>query len=141
MPNGVLKQKRLSSAQSGQNLVEFMLSLPFILIIFLFVVEAGRAWFFYEAVKMAANEGAQTAAVYQSPSIGRTAVIRKLQIAGIPPTGTPQVTQVPNQHAYQVSVTANFVPLFGAAHFPLAGNDLFTGFPISYTALKQYAVY
>lgn len=125
----------------GQNLVEFALTLPFILVFFFFIAEVGRAWFFYEAIKMAATDGAHTAAIYQNPTVGATAATRKLQIAGITPAAPPQVTQVKDQHVYQVTVTANFVPLFGAMRFALVGVNLFTGFPIRYTALKEYSVY
>ena len=103
----------------GQNLVEFALSLPFILIFVFFVTEAGRAWFFYQAIKMAATDGAHTAAIYQNP----------------------MVTQVPNQHVYQVTVSANFKPIFAQPNLPIVNAKLFTGFPITYTALKEYTVY
>lgn len=125
----------------GQNLVEFALSLPFILIFVYFVTEAGRAWFYYQAIKMAATDGAHTAAIYQNPMVGRQATLKKLQAANIQPTSMPQVTQVPNQHVYQVTVTGNFQPIFAQPNMPIVNAKLFTGFPITYTALKEYTVY
>ena len=126
----------------GQNLVELALTLPFVLIMVFAIVDFGRAWITYESAKVAANEGVHAASEYHNSAVGQALLTQKLQAAGL--TGNGAVTQVQNQHAYQVNVTVQFTPLFASMVMPLAGANakiIPTAFPITYSAVDEMAIY
>jgi Flp pilus assembly protein TadG len=127
----------------GQNLVELGLTLPFVILLLFFIIELGRAFFVYNAAKMAANEGAHAATVYQNPSVGRTQLTRKVSAAGLTAT-TATVSQIPNQHAYRADVTVPFKPFFGGISIPTVSGSIPIipkQFDIQYTAIENVAVY
>lgn len=131
---------RRQSAQKGQNLAEFGLTLPFLLIFFLFTVEIGHAWWTYNAVKMAATDSAFTAAEYHNEFAGQNLGNQKLQAAGI--TGNVAVTQVAGRHAYQANASGQFTPwVLSQVTMPFVGTFSFGNFNVQYTALKESAVY
>lgn len=134
--------RRKRAAHRGQNLVELVLTLPFILIFLFFIIDVGRAWMVYEGAKMAARDAAYTAAIYHNASVGQTQLSNKLLAGGMNGSGT--VKQVPNQHAYQVNVQVRFTPLFAQLTIPtLSGPQkiLPASFPVSFTAVTDVSVY
>jgi hypothetical protein len=127
----------------GQNLVELALTLPFVLLMILFIVEMGRVWFAYEGAKMAATEGAHAASLYHNPEVGKNLLDKKLAAAGLE-VKQAVVEQIPNQHAYRANVVIRFTPLFGELAMPTVGGKvtfLPAGFDISYSAVDDVAVY
>jgi Flp pilus assembly protein TadG len=62
---------------SGQSLVEFALILPVLLLIFMGILDFGRAVFAYNALSNAAREGARVAIVDQSTSGGVSAAAQR----------------------------------------------------------------
>src|SRR5262245_37453717 len=112
-------------SQKGQNIIELALTLPFVLIMVLFIVETGRVWVAYEGAKMAATEGAHVASLYHNPQVGTDQLNKKLQEAGLE-VKQAAVTQIPNQHAYQANVTIRFTPVFGALALPTVGGNVLT---------------
>jgi len=61
---------RRRSGRSGQSLVEFALSLPIILLLFMAIFDFGRAIFAYNTVSNAARDGARVAIVDQRSTAG-----------------------------------------------------------------------
>jgi len=134
---------RKRACHRGQNLVELVLTLPFVVIMLFFIIELGRAWMAYEGAKMAARDGAYTASIYHNASTGQTQLDNKLAAAGLT-VKTAKVSQVPNQHAYQADVTVTFSPFFGSVTIPtLSGpiSILPAQFDISYQSITDVAVY
>ncbi len=131
------------SATKGQNLVELVLTLPFVLALLFFTIDLGRVWMVYEGAKMAARDAAYTAAIYHSASVGKTQLDNKLAASGLD-VKTATVKQVTNQHAYQVDVTVSFKPLFAQLSIPtLAGPQAIipNGFDVNYAAITDVSVY
>lgn len=127
-------------AAKGQNLAEFGLSIPFLLIFFLAIVEISHAWWTFEAVKMAANDSAFTAAAYHNEFAGQNLGNQKLQAAGI--TGNVTVIQMPGQHAYQADASGLFSPwILTQVTMPFIGTVSMANINIQYTAMKEAAVY
>lgn len=128
---------------SGQNLLELAFTFPMVIVLMFFIVEVGRVWFAYEGAKMAANEGAHAASMYHNPHVGKALLDKKLAATGLK-VGSAQVNQIPNQHAYQASVTVQFKPLFGGLSIPSLGGNLTilpSSFNISYSAVDESALY
>lgn len=137
--NATPKKRR---AHRGQNLVELVLTLPFVLLFIFFIIDVGRAWMTIEGAKMAGRDAAYTAAIYHSASVGQTQLNNKLSAVGMQGTGT--VRQIPNQHAYEANVNATFTPLFAQLSIPtLTGpvRILPASFPVTYTAITDVSVY
>lgn len=133
---------RKRQAHRGQNLVELVLTLPFVLILIFFIIDVSRAWMAYESAKMAARDAAYTASIYHNASVGQTQLNNRLAATGLKGKGT--VTQVPNQHAYQVSVDATFTPLFAQLTIPTLSGPikiLPASFPVTYSAITDVSVY
>lgn len=143
MQTRVSPEQRIRRGVPGQNLVELALTLPFILLMILFIVEMGRVWFAYEGAKMAATEGAHAASVYHNPEVGKNLLDKKLAAAGLK-VNQATVEQIPNKHAYRASVSIRFTPLFGELAMPTMGGKVTfipAGFNISYSAVDDVAVY
>ena len=62
--------ERTKQARNGQGLVEFALILPVLVLIFMGIVDFGRAIYAYNAVSNAAREGARTGIVDQGTTGG-----------------------------------------------------------------------
>lgn len=130
-------------APSGQNLVELALTLPFVLLLVFFLIEVGRIGFVFQSAKLAAAEGAHAAALYHNVQVGKLQMTNKLAATGLT-NGTASIRQVPNQHAYQASVTVGYTPFFADFGMPtLSGKiKVFPGkFDIAYTAVEDIGLY
>jgi Flp pilus assembly protein TadG len=128
---------------TGQNLVELVLTLPFVLILVFFIIEAGRVNFTFQGAKMAVMSGAHTAALYHNAAVGKQQLDNKLAATGLTAT-TASVVQLPNRHAYQATVTVHYAPFFGGVSIPtLSGpvSILPSQFDITYNAVEDVAVY
>jgi Flp pilus assembly protein TadG len=135
-------QRRRGSSR-GQNLVELALTLPFVIIMLFFIIELGRVWFVYEGAKMAALEGAHTAAIFHNDTVGESQLNKKLAAAGLN-VKSSNVSQVANQHAYQADVTVGFSPFFGGLSIPTLSGPISIipgDFDITYTAIEDVAIY
>lgn len=133
---------RRRASHQGQNLVELVLTLPFVLVLIFFIIDVGRAWMVYEGAKMAARDAAYTAAIYHSASVGQTQMDNRLAAGGW--EGSGDVSQVPNQHAYQANVNVTFTPLFAELTIPTLSGPrkiLPASFPVTYNAITDVSVY
>jgi Flp pilus assembly protein TadG len=135
--------QRNRACQRGQNLVELVLTLPFVVLMMFFIIELGRAWMVYEGAKMAARDGAYTASIYHNVDAGETQLKNKLDAAGLT-TKTYKVSQVRDKHAYEANVTVTFSPFFGGLSIPTLSGSISilpSEFDISYTAVTDVAIY
>ncbi len=123
-----LKQKRLKR-ERGQNLVELVLTLPFLILIIFGIVEMGRVWQTYQGAKMAAVDGAYTASVFQDEVLGETQIQSRLDQAGITYTAY-DIVPIKNTSGnnvtvgYKASVTAEFRPVFGGFKLPTLSTPI-----------------
>lgn len=120
-----------------------MLTLPFVLVLIFFIIEAGRVNFTLQGAKIAAMSGAHTASLYHNAATGKQELDSKLAATGLTAV-TASVAQVPNQHAYQATVTVRYSPFFGGVSIPtLSGriSILPSQFNITYNAVEDVAVY
>jgi Flp pilus assembly protein TadG len=127
---------------AGQNLVELMLTLPFMLLLLFLLIEAARMAFIYEGVGIAARQGAQAASAYHSVATGLMHVKQVLAATGLT-AKTASIVQVPNQHAYEASVTVTYEPLLNL-NIPIMGSNgkISPGsVDISFTSVPDVAVY
>jgi hypothetical protein len=127
----------------GQNLIELVMTLPLVLLMIFFLIECVRIAFTYQAVAIAARQGAQFAATYHASAMGLQQMKRTLSASGMTAT-TTTVTQVPNTHAYESSVTVKYAPLFTGS-FPIMGAGSVKtspgSFDVSFTAVPESGVY
>jgi Flp pilus assembly protein TadG len=80
---------------AGQALAEFALVIPLLLLLFMGVLDFGRAIYSYNAISNAAREGGRTAIVNQTPGDIRTRAAAQATAVGIDPATTacdPAVT-------------------------------------------------
>lgn len=129
-------------ALRGQNLVELVLTLPFMLVLIFFIIDSGRAWMTYESAKMAVRDAAYTASIFQNPEVGQKQLDNKILLSGL--KGSGEVVQVPNQHAYRASIEVEFTPLFGELAIPTISGPirlLPATIPISYENVTDVALY
>ncbi len=140
-----VKAKR--RARRGQNLVELALTLPFVLVLILFIIEFGRLWYTYEAAKVVAMEGAHVAAMYHNLASGKQqmdskmAVFTKQDIAFT----VASVGQVLNKHAYEATVVVTYQPLCFGISFPTLNGQKVSiipeNFDITYNAVEDVGLY
>lgn len=134
------------SAQ-GQNLVELVLTLPFLLILVFAVIEMGRVWQVYESAKTAAMDGAYVASVYQDPIMGQQQIQTRLNTANIAYTNVSVQPVNSAQGAiigYQSNVTVIFIPLMGGISLPTLSGPISiipNQIPITYRNISYNSVY
>lgn len=110
----------------GQELVEFALVLPVLLLVVMSILDLGRAIYYYSAVHNSAREGARYGIIYPDDFPGIEDVVRTkavgLDIAEL--TITPAR---PDEQTIQVTVTFRFqvvTPIVGAL---LGSNEVTLG--------------
>ncbi|MGE0200305.1 MAG: TadE family protein [Candidatus Melainabacteria bacterium] len=128
---------------AGQNLIELALTLPFVILILFFMVELSRAWFVFEAAKMAAVDGAQTAAMNHNPTAGLQQLDKRLADAHLT-VKARTVTQVAGRHAYEAAVTVVFEPVFGGLTVQTLSGPMEIipeAYDVTYTDIKTASVF
>ncbi|MDX2084447.1 MAG: TadE family protein [Candidatus Melainabacteria bacterium] len=134
--------KRACNRAWGQNIAELALTLPMVVVAIFATVEFGRAWQAYQAAKMAALDGAYTAAMYQNTGAGTLQISRRLLRANLIPLAFG-VQAFDNDQAYQARVTTMFRPAFAGLNVNVFGNNIQiipNAFPISYESTRFYSV-
>lgn len=126
--------KKLKSKPQGQSLVEFSLLLIVLVIIFMLVMDLGRAMYIYSAITNAAREGARYAIANQPSSSYPLGSILSdsedvaeeyaIGVDGVSATATAlEYDALSEYYLYtSVMVTANYVPVT-----PLIGDLLGSG--------------
>jgi TadE-like protein len=111
--------RKLRRAQ-GQNLVELVLTMGFVVIFLLSGIEVGRAWHAYHVTRAAAFDGALTAAQSQSTAFGEAKIDERLAAVALPVVNRT-VTPLNDGQTYQADVSVRFVPLFAGATATVPG--------------------
>jgi Flp pilus assembly protein TadG len=125
-----LRQRRHTQPfrhQAGQNLVELALVLPLFLVMLFMIGEFGRAWYTYNAAKMAAMDGSYTAASRHNASAGQTQCSARLAQSNL--GGNCTVNALASQFSYQAQVNVTFTPLFGGVSIPTVGGTAISIIP------------
>jgi Flp pilus assembly protein TadG len=105
--------------QRGTSTLEFVVVLPFLLLIFLVALELSRAWLTVNIMTNAAREGARWGAVTETfDNVGAVARITEiLTAANLTASPPPSVTCAPatceRDSQVTASVTINFEPVAG----------------------------
>jgi len=105
------KSRHIFRHESGQNLVEFALVLPILMLIILGIVEFSWAWLQTNTATSAAREAARVAAVTTSPYSTAAAEARArtvLQNAGIDSGAATVTISAPDAATQQITVTVQF---------------------------------
>jgi Flp pilus assembly protein TadG len=127
-----LSRARSNVHEAGQELVEFALILPLLLLLFLGIIEFGRAILTYNTIANAAREGARHGIVDSNEGNIRTAALR-LTAGVVCSGGSPPTVSFPAPPAgtIQVTVSCRFQTVVGT--FIPALADV----PLSSTATMQ----
>ena len=110
-----MRRKRIKF-QSGQDLVEYAIIFPIMILILMGIFDLGRVGYYYSALTNAAREGARYGAVFPDDLPGIAGAVCRLSI-GVdldcpnPPAGTMSVTKVNNDKYIQVSLEYKFAPV------------------------------
>ena len=134
---------RKHRASHGQNMMELVLTLGFMVALILTTVEVGRVWMTYNTTQSAALDGVVTASQFHNAATGEARIDNRLSQANIPLVNRT-VVAVANETGYQASVTVNFQPMFGGISIPAPGGNITLvpeAFPISFSTTQYTAVY
>lgn len=110
--------------ERGQELVEYALILPIMMLILMSILDLGRAVYYYSAIHNSAREGARYGVINPEDSAGIEAVVRNKAVA-LNPTDLSVVIVLPDEDTVQVTVTYQFAvvtPIAGA----LLGENVIT---------------
>ncbi len=119
------QQARRHRGQAGQQLVEFALIVPVLLMVLLGVLDLGRSFYTYISLTNAAREAARFAAVNNTPASGAQVTQELGAISGCAGTPTFSGTTVVRGQPYTVTVTCQFqlvTPFMGNIVGAGAGN-------------------
>jgi Flp pilus assembly protein TadG len=110
--------------ERGQDLVEYALVLPIMMLILMTILDLGRAVYYYSAIHNSAREGVRYGIIYPDDPAGIEAVVRTKAVALEPAALTVMITN-PDEDTVQVTVTYQFTvvtPLVA----PLIGSNEIT---------------
>lgn len=110
--------------ERGQDLVEYALVLPIMMLILMTILDLGRAVYYYSAIHNSAREGVRYGIINPDDPAGIEAVVRTKAVALEPAALTVVVTN-PDEDTVQVTVTYQFTvvtPLVA----PLIGSNEIT---------------
>jgi Flp pilus assembly protein TadG len=134
----------MQRAAKGQNLIELVMTLGFVLVILYTTIEVGRVWMTYSAAKSAALDGALIACQLKDPVVAKQRIETRLKIANLTPK-TVKVQQTGAQKlGYTTEVVVTYQPLFPGLSLPTpAGNiPVIPGqFDVSIQDTKFFGVY
>lgn len=118
--------------EKGQELVEYALILPIMLLILMSILDLGRAVYYYSAIHNSAREGVRYGIVNPDDPAGIEAVVRNKAVA-LRPTDLTVVITLPDEDTVEVTVTYQFVAITPIAGALLGDNTITLG---SSTAMR-----
>lgn len=119
-------KRKLLKFEKGQELVEYALILPILLLILMSILDLGRAVYYYSAIHNSAREGARYGIVFPNDLTGIEDVVRQKSV-GLDPAGLTVTLSLPDEDTIQVVVTFRFIaitPIVGAL---LGSNEVMLG--------------
>jgi Flp pilus assembly protein TadG len=100
-------KRRITPSIRGQSLVEFALIVPLLLLIVFFLLDVGRAVYYYSVIYNAAREGARYGIIHPADTSGIQAAARELAVGLNAADLTITVTH-PSSTTIQVNVLYRF---------------------------------
>lgn len=112
--------------EKGQELVEYALILPIMLLILMSILDMGRAVYYYSAIHNSAREGVRYGIINPDDPAGIEAVVRNKAVA-LQPTDLTVVVTLPDEDTVEVTVTYQFVAITPIAGALLGDNTITLG--------------
>lgn len=112
--------------ERGQELVEYALILPIMLLILMSILDLGRAVYYYSAIHNSAREGARYGIINPEDPAGIEAVVRNKAVV-LNPTDLTVVIILPDEDTVQVTVTYQFTAITPIAGILLGENVITLG--------------
>lgn len=119
-------KRKLLKFEKGQELVEYALILPILLLILMSILDLGRAVYYYSAIHNSAREGARYGIVFPNDLTGIEDVVRQKSV-GLDPAELTVTLSLPDEDTIRVVVTFRFIaitPIVGAL---LGSNEVMLG--------------
>ncbi len=137
------QQVQARAAHRGSAILEFALLLSLLMMLFIGILELGRAWFSYSLLTHAVREAARRASIKPALAPNDAEILSRidaiLRQGGLTPAGTPRVTfTTPLQTGQLLSVSAqvNFSPVIGMI-FPNGGR---AAIPLKAEVITRYEI-
>jgi hypothetical protein len=112
--------------ERGQELVEYALILPIMMLILMSILDLGRAVYYYSAIHNSAREGARYGIINPEDPAGIEAVVRNKAVV-LNPTDLTVVIILPDEDTVQVTVTYQFTAITPIAGILLGENVITLG--------------
>ncbi len=112
--------------ERGQELVEYALILPIMMLILMSILDLGRAVYYYSAIHNSAREGARYGVINPEDPAGIEAVVRNKAVV-LNPTELTVVIILPDEDTVQVTVTYQFTAITPIAGILLGENVITLG--------------
>ncbi len=112
--------------ERGQELVEYALILPIMLLILMSILDLGRAVYYYSAIHNSAREGARYGIINPEDPAGIEAGVRNKAVV-LNPTDLTVVIILPDEDTVQVTVTYQFTAITPIAGILLGENVITLG--------------
>ncbi len=112
--------------ERGQELVEYALILPIMLLILMSILDLGRAVYYYSAIHNSAREGARYGIINPEDPAGIEAVVRNKAVV-LNPIDLTVVIILPDEDTVQVTVTYQFTAITPIAGILLGENVITLG--------------
>lgn len=102
--------KTRKNSLRGQTLVEYALMLPLMLLLILFMIDAGRGIYYYSVIHNAAREGARYGVIHPTDLSGIQDAANQLAV-GLDSASLIITPLVPGDGTVQVTVVYSFAPV------------------------------
>jgi len=119
----MIKQRQ---KERGQELVEYALILPIMMLILMSILDLGRAVYYYSAIHNSAREGARYGVINPDDPAGIEAVVRNKAVV-LNPANLTVVISSPDEDTLRVTLTYQFTPITPIIGTLLGSNEVTLG--------------
>ena len=112
--------------ERGQELVEYALILPIMMLILMSILDLGRAVYYYSAINNSAREGARYGVINPDDPAGIEAVVRNKAVV-LNPANLTVVISSPDEDTVRVTLTYQFTPITPIVGTLLGSNEVTLG--------------
>ena len=112
--------------ERGQELVEYALILPIMMLILMGILDLGRAVYYYSALHNSAREGARYGVINPEDPEGIEAVVRNYAVA-LEPAELTVLISSPDEDTVRVTLTYQFTPITPIVGTLLGSNEVTLG--------------
>ena len=107
----------------GQSLLEFAITIPFLLLLLVVIFDLGRATFYYSSITNSAREGARYGIINPANTIGIKNRVKAYSFGVDPTTLVIQVSINEAENTITVNVSYKFLPATPLISPLISGND------------------